>query len=86
MPDPDLFPLADLEKATVNMIREKGKEAFQYGLTKGYGPMIDKIIERLSMKESIQATAENIIMTTGSQQGVSTGSDDVSRRRRCRCC
>lgn len=70
LPDPDLFPLADLEKATVNMIREKGKEAFQYGLTKGYGPMIDKIIERLSMKESIQATAENIIMTTGSQQGL----------------
>ena len=70
LPDPDLFPLDALAVSTEKMIREKGKEAFQYGLTKGYGPMLDKILERMARKENIHATVDNIIMTTGSQQGL----------------
>ncbi|MCI2063175.1 MAG: PLP-dependent aminotransferase family protein [Eubacteriaceae bacterium] len=70
LPDPALFPLDDLEKATSKMIREKGELAFQYGLTKGYDPMIDKLVERMRNKEKIDASAANIILTTGSQQGL----------------
>ncbi len=70
LPDPDLFPLDALAVCTEKMIREKGKEAFQYGLTKGYGPMLEKILERMARKENIYASADNIIMTTGSQQGL----------------
>jgi Transcriptional regulators containing a DNA-binding HTH domain and an aminotransferase domain (MocR family) and their eukaryotic orthologs len=70
LPDPALFPLDDLEKATSRMIREKGELAFQYGLTKGYDPMIDKLVERMRNKEKVDASAANIILTTGSQQGL----------------
>lgn len=70
LPDPDLFPLADLGKATSEMIAEKGKLAFQYGMTKGYQPMIDAVVQRMEKKEQVKVTADNIIMTTGSQQGL----------------
>lgn len=70
LPDPDLFPLADLEKATSKMIATNGKAAFQYGMTKGYQPMIDAIVQRMEAKEQVKATSDNIIMTTGSQQGL----------------
>lgn len=70
LPDPDLFPLDDLAAATEETIHKHGKVAFQYGLTKGYGPMIDTIIHRMKSKENVEALPENIIMTTGSQQGL----------------
>lgn len=70
LPDPDLFPLDDLSAATEATIHKHGKIAFQYGLTKGYGPMIDTIIRRMKSKENVEALPENIIMTTGSQQGL----------------
>jgi 2-aminoadipate transaminase len=70
LPDPDLFPLKDLETATSHMIETKGKQAFQYGLTKGYGPLLEKIVKRMAVKEHVQVTTDNIIMTTGAQQGL----------------
>ena len=70
LPDPDLFPLDDLSAATEATIHKHGKIAFQYGLTKGDGPMIDTIIHRMKSKENVEALPENIIMTTGSQQGL----------------
>lgn len=71
LPDPDLFPMDDLRKATLNVIDNKGKTAFQYGLTKGYAPLLEKLAERLNEKELIKCTKENVTMTTGSQQGLS---------------
>lgn len=70
LPDPDLFPLDDYEKVCSQMIREKGKTAFQYGLTRGYGPMLEKIVERMAQKEQVTTTVANLCMTTGSQQGL----------------
>ena len=48
LPDPALFPLDDYKKSTDDMIDEKGPAAFQYGLTKGYGPMLDILVNRLA--------------------------------------
>lgn len=70
LPDPDLFPLDDYKKATDDMITERGAEAFQYGLTKGYGPMLDILVDRLAAKEKINCTKENLCMTTGATQGL----------------
>ena len=70
LPDPHLFPLEDLQKATQSLMQTKGTEALQYGLTKGYGPLLDLLAERMSQKEGIPATKANLIVTTGSQQGL----------------
>ncbi len=71
LPDPDLFPMDDLRNATLNVIDNKGKTAFQYGLTKGYAPLLEKLAERMNEKELVKCTKDNITITTGSQQGLS---------------
>lgn len=70
LPDPDLFPLDDLKRTTMSLIEREGKSAFQYGLTRGYGPLIDHLVERMAQKEQIHTTADNVIITNGSQQGL----------------
>ena len=70
LPDPDLFPLKDLAAATDKLMAENGKGAFQYGMTKGYGPLIDTLVGRMKSKEGVDCTAANISITTGSQQGL----------------
>lgn len=71
LPDPDLFPLENLRKSTDEMIENKGAVAFQYGLTKGYGPLLEILAKRMSEKEKVNTSSENITVTTGSQQGLS---------------
>lgn len=70
LPDPDLFPLENLRKSTDEMIENKGAAAFQYGLTKGYGPLLEILAKRMSEKEKVNVSSENIAVTTGSQQGL----------------
>lgn len=70
LPDPALFPLGKLSEATSDMIKDEGRIAFQYGLTKGYAPLIDIIAARMQKKGVLSAFAENIIITAGSQQGL----------------
>ncbi|MGI6095453.1 MAG: PLP-dependent aminotransferase family protein [Lachnospiraceae bacterium] len=70
LPDPNLYPLADLKTATDKLIEENGKKAFSYGLTKGYGPLIDLLVERMKEKEGVACTRDNITITSGSQQGL----------------
>ena len=70
LPDPDLYPLADLKTATDLLLDEDGKKAFSYGLTKGYGPLIDILVKRMREKEGVECTRDNITITSGSQQGL----------------
>lgn len=71
LPDPNVFPLDDLRKSTLDVIDNDGKIAFQYGLTKGYSPLLETLADRMNEKESVKCTKENIVITTGSQQGLS---------------
>ncbi|MDO5134758.1 MAG: PLP-dependent aminotransferase family protein [Eubacteriales bacterium] len=70
LPDPKLYPLADLKTATDKMIDQDGMKAFSYGLTKGYGPLIDLLAKRMQEKEGVECTRDNITITSGSQQGL----------------
>ena len=70
LPDPDLFPMDDLKKSTMEMIEKKGKQAFQYGLSKGNRELLQVLAERMQRKEGVDAKPENIVVTTGSQQGL----------------
>ncbi len=68
--DPDLFPMDDLKKSTMEMIEKKGKQAFQYGFSKGNPELLQVLAERMQKKEGVDAKPENIVVTTGSQQGL----------------
>ncbi len=70
LPDPKLYPMEDLKKATEEMYAKEGQKAFSYGLTKGYGPLLDLLVKRMKEKEGVECTRENICVLSGSQQGL----------------
>jgi 2-aminoadipate transaminase len=70
LPAADLFPVDDFRAATATVFEQSGGQAMQYGMTLGYQPLIDLLVERMQETENIEADAAEIIVTTGSQQGL----------------
>lgn len=70
LPDGDLFPTEELRQLTNDLLEQNGKSALQYGMTQGYQPLLELLAERMKEKENVTCKAENIIVTTGSQQGL----------------
>jgi len=69
LPAPELFPIEDIERASVEVLREQGAKALQYGSTEGYTPLREKIAKRMKVF-GIDTNADNILITNGSQQGL----------------
>jgi 2-aminoadipate transaminase len=69
LPAPDVFPVKEIEAACVRVLREHGAKALQYGSTEGYLPLRE-MIARHSARYGIQVTADNILITSGSQQAL----------------
>ncbi len=72
LPNPKSFPIDDLTSIVNTVMKHHGKEALQYGTTKGFVDLRESLAER-AVKDGIQdITAENIIITNGSQQALDT--------------
>lgn len=69
LPAPELFPLKELEEVSKRVLREEGQAALQYSTTEGYLPLREKIAQRMS-KMKVNCKASDIIVTSGSQQGL----------------
>jgi 2-aminoadipate transaminase len=69
LPAPDVFPVAEIEQATVRVLREHGRSALQYGPTEGFRPLRE-LITRHMARYGIEVTADNVLITTGAQQGL----------------
>jgi 2-aminoadipate transaminase len=69
MPAPELFPIKEIEEACVKVLREHGAKALQYGITEGYVPLREFIVEKMG-RYGIVASVDNVLITTGSQQGL----------------
>lgn len=69
LPAPELFPVDDLRASFEAVLRSDGAGALQYGPTEGYAPLRAYLAERLA-RRGIAATPEEILLTTGSQQGL----------------
>jgi 2-aminoadipate transaminase len=67
LPAPELFPVAEVSAAAVRVLREGGAGALQYGPSEGYAPLRECFAAE-SRKRGIQCTADDILITTGSQQ------------------
>lgn len=74
LPASDLLPLQILQRATQRVFDHIGARAFQYGNTEGLPELRQEIAERF-YPAGHNVSAENIIITSGSQQGL----DLVSR-------
>ena len=69
LPDPETFPVKDLEDISCQLLRDKGAIALQYGPTEGEAPLREEIAKWMS-REKATIKPENILITVGSQQGL----------------
>ena len=66
IPAPESFPMTSIREITQTVIEKYGPNAFQYGLTEGFLPLLEALVNYLADK-GIVATAEQIIVSSGSQ-------------------
>ena len=69
LPAPDVFPVKRFEEACHKVLTEHGAQALQYGATEGYEPLREMIANRMA-RYGIFAKAENVLITSGSQQAL----------------
>jgi 2-aminoadipate transaminase len=68
-PSPDSFPEDALSRLAAEIIRDDGRKVLQYGVTAGIPSLKETVLNRLS-KIGIRADAGEIIITSGSSQGI----------------
>jgi 2-aminoadipate transaminase len=70
LPNPRLFPVKELADACLKVLQQDGQNVLQYSTTEGYLPLRKYISERYFLKKGLQASPDEILITTGSQQGL----------------
>lgn len=71
LPNPISFPLENLQEAINRAIDDNGSKIFQYASTNGYLPLRQYIADKYNRKHDLSITADDILLTTGSQQALS---------------
>jgi 2-aminoadipate transaminase len=69
LPAPDVFPVDRFQEACRRVLESNAHTALQYGATEGYEPLREMVARHLS-RYCIRAKAENVLITTGSQQAL----------------
>lgn len=69
LPAPEFFPKAQMAQAFQQTILAEGEKALQYSTTEGHAPLREWIAARMQGK-GLAAVANNILITSGSQQGL----------------
>ena len=68
-PAAELFPWDELRDISGTLMDGSHPDALQYGPTRGYEPLLDAIVE-LSAERGITAAPNELLITSGSQQGI----------------
>jgi len=69
LPSPDAFPVEEMKAVAVDTLTESGYKTMQYGTTEGLVPLRNLIVDLMD-KRSVKTGVGNIVITTGSQQGL----------------
>lgn len=69
LPAPEVFPLKEFQQACNTVLEKHGAEALQYSTTEGHLPLREMIV-RHTARYAIQVSADNILITSGSQQAL----------------
>ena len=70
LPNRDLFPADEIRDATNRVFSIHGRDIFQYSNSEGYLKLREYISERYRQKKKLDIPVENILVTSGSQQGL----------------
>ena len=68
-PDATLFPWEALREIAAELLTGRDLSALQYGPTRGYGPLLDSLVDVLAARQ-IATRPERLLITSGSQQAV----------------
>ena len=69
LPAPDLYPVERFARAVDRVLRQHGQAALQYGPTEGCSALRETLAE-LAADRGIVASPDNVLILTGSQQGL----------------
>jgi 2-aminoadipate transaminase len=69
LPAPEVFPVKEFREACNYVLDHFGPQALQYSTTEGYLPLRE-MIARHNARYSVEVTADNIMITSGSQQAL----------------
>lgn len=70
LPNPESFPVEEIAKCSEKVLMQQGAKALQYATTEGERSLREYIADRYRTKHGLNVSADNIIITTGSQQGL----------------
>ena len=70
LPNPRFFPIEEIAKATSDVLGGADVSALQYSTTEGYQPLREYIAQRYRQKRNLDISADEILITNGSQQGL----------------
>ncbi len=70
LPNPGLFPVEEIARASAKVFDENGRNALQYSTTEGYLPLREFIAKRYLRKSGLKIEPNEILLTNGSQQGI----------------
>ncbi len=69
LPNPKFFPIREVAEAAQKVLSDCGAAALQYSTTEGHPPLREYIAHRYA-KKGLKVSPEEILITTGSQQGL----------------
>jgi 2-aminoadipate transaminase len=70
LPNRELFPAEELREATNKVFSIHGRDIFQYSTSEGYLKLREYIAERYRHRQKLDIPVEDILITSGSQQGL----------------
>ncbi len=70
LPNRKFFPVDALKAATAKVFETQGADVFQYSNSEGHGGLREYIAARYKAKHGLEIPVENILITSGSQQGL----------------
>lgn len=70
LPAPELFPVEEMALVLQEVMEKDGRAALQYSSTEGFKPLREVIAKQRMGSAGITVTADDIAVTTGSQQGL----------------
>ncbi len=70
LPNPRFFPVKEIARASSDVLAGTDVSALQYSTTEGYQPLREYIAKRYQNKKNLDISAEQILITNGSQQGL----------------
>jgi 2-aminoadipate transaminase len=70
LPAPELFPVEQLSTISSEVLRQEGPKALQYSPTEGDPALREAIASRMRRRLGTELAAEDILITSGAQQGL----------------